>query len=118
MIGEIRQNFTEASASVGLILATALIDWSGDYFYLVRRGVAMLRAFELKQRHPGFHGTSRGSTILVLCFFLAWILLLTLRGFSPATFPCPRTPVFPTYNFKGLPIHSNFKGVIITPKLE
>ena len=25
MIGEIRQNFTEASASVGLILATALI---------------------------------------------------------------------------------------------
>ena len=32
MIGEIRQNFTEASASVGLILATALnyklINWS------------------------------------------------------------------------------------------
>ena len=26
MIGEIRQNFTEASASVGLILATALTD--------------------------------------------------------------------------------------------
>ena len=25
MIGEIRQNFTEASASVGLILATALL---------------------------------------------------------------------------------------------
>lgn len=25
MIGEIRQNFTEASASVGLILATALV---------------------------------------------------------------------------------------------
>ena len=28
MIGEIRQNFTEASASVGLILATALIDYT------------------------------------------------------------------------------------------
>ena len=29
MIGEIRQNFTEASASVGLILATALLCHSG-----------------------------------------------------------------------------------------
>ena len=28
MIGEIRQNFTEASASVGLILATALATWN------------------------------------------------------------------------------------------
>ena len=27
MIGEIRQNFTEASASVGLILATALLQF-------------------------------------------------------------------------------------------
>ena len=27
MIGEIRQNFTEASTSVGLILATALLFW-------------------------------------------------------------------------------------------
>ena len=29
MIGEIRQNFTEASASVGLILATALVTRGG-----------------------------------------------------------------------------------------
>ena len=28
MIGEIRQNFTEASASVGLILATALVEFA------------------------------------------------------------------------------------------
>ena len=36
MIGEIRQNFTEASASVGLILATALVRGMGIfviYFY-------------------------------------------------------------------------------------
>ena len=30
MIGEIRQNFTEVSASVGLILATALIKLTYD----------------------------------------------------------------------------------------
>ena len=30
MIGEIRQNFTKASASVGLILATALNRWPSE----------------------------------------------------------------------------------------
>ena len=30
MIGEIRQNFTEASSSVGLILATALNRWPSE----------------------------------------------------------------------------------------
>ena len=37
MIGEIRQNFTEASASVGLILATALLATSRPHVFLSER---------------------------------------------------------------------------------
>ena len=37
MIGEIRQNFTEVSASVGLILATALRSWDFYTFAQVCR---------------------------------------------------------------------------------
>ena len=40
MIGEIRQNFTEASASVGLILATALVALDPSGFFCVSRFVA------------------------------------------------------------------------------
>ena len=47
MIGEIRQNFTEASASVGLILATAL---GGQiYEYVIKRVVVGLIPLKL---HP------------------------------------------------------------------
>ena len=44
MIGEIRQNFTEASASVGLILATAL----GLLPYKNGRILVSLRVFRMK----------------------------------------------------------------------
>ena len=84
-----------------------------------QEGCCNAESIRIKTMSPGFpRDEPRQRHISAVFFFLAWILLLTLRGFSPATFPCPRTPVFPTKNFKGLPIHSNFKGVIITPKLE
>ena len=49
MIGEIRQNFTEASASVGLILATALTRYYEKSSWWSKRGIkpriSEMRAF-------------------------------------------------------------------------
>ena len=55
MIGEIRQNFTEASASVGLILATALnrrkaiFNWAAKGLFFLRGGGGYT--------HSGYHKT-------------------------------------------------------------
>ena len=43
MIGEIRQNFTEASASVGLILATALVRAQRNINWSCSRDTEMTR---------------------------------------------------------------------------
>ena len=54
MIGEIRQNFTEASASVGLILATALTEYLRVRKNSLRR--VLTCQIELEFRSVGFLG--------------------------------------------------------------
>ena len=53
MIGEIRQNFTEASASVGLILATALLIASFMEDVNKRRRISFSLSAVLKKSTPG-----------------------------------------------------------------
>ena len=45
MIGEIRQNFTEASASVGLILATALSVMVSTFLFMFVDQLLLVDAF-------------------------------------------------------------------------
>ena len=87
-----------------------IIDWSGNYFYLVRRGVAMLRAFTLNnvtRVSPGQAAVAPYSCCVIFLHgfssLLREVFLQLLR-----VFPLPKNQYFQLKILKDF-LHDNFK---------